>query len=116
MLNRLMPEYSDAVKSLKDAVRNALPVSIGPSGVLSTFSSNTWEFHPYIHTRNTKPCQKRIVFGNLTFADGSCLTDPQHALMLNSTKMFLYARLAYKHPWSGKMASHTTLIALWVKI
>ena len=116
MYNRLMPEYSDAVKSLTDMVRNALPVSIGLSGVLSTFSSNTWRFHPYIHTKNTRPCQKQIVFGNLTFADSSRLTDPQHTQLLNSTKMFLYARLAYKHPWSGKTASHSTLITLWVKM
>lgn len=107
------PGYVDDLADLPVAARDTLSVALGPSGVVSYYGDAIWEFRPYVRTRNTKPAQKRIDFYSLQFADGSRLTDSQHAELLNTTKAFLYVRLAHKHPRSGKVLKHQTVVVLW---
>ncbi len=107
------PDYVVDLAELAAEQRDALPMSIGPSGVVSYYGDTVWEFRPYIHTKNVKPFMMRIDFDSLVFADGLCLNDPQHAELLASVKAFLYVRLAHKHPRSGKRLKHRSLIDLW---
>jgi integrase len=99
--------------SLPEAVRSALPISAGVSGVLSRYGDIVWDLTPFIHPRNITSGEKKIVYSSLKFDDGSCLTDLRHAGLLASTKAYLYTRIAFKSPTSGKKLSARTLINKW---
>ncbi len=110
------PAYVAELSILDKAARDILPMSIGPSGqVISNYGDSTWDFWPYIRINNSCDAEKQINF-NYKFLDGSLLTDPVHVELLESTRAFLYVRLRHKHPKSGLVQSHSSIIALLERI
>jgi len=110
------PEYFADLSIFDKAERDILPMSISPIGqVISSYGDSTWDFWPYIPLNNGCDADKQIKF-DYKFVDGSHLTDPVHAELLESTRAFLYVRLRHKHPKSGMTQSHSSAIALMERI
>lgn len=108
------PDYEMNLTRLPGQAREALPVSISVSGVLSHYGDTVWDFTPYIHTSNTMLCHKKIDFSSLKFADGSCLIDPQHAGLLADAKAYIYVRMAHKNPMTDKPLSASSITSeMW---
>ncbi len=116
-LRETIPDYAQELSHLSDgASRDHLVLSVGVSGaVRSRYGDTLWDFSPYIKTKNTSDSAKKINFASLIFVDGSKLTDDQHSSLLARVKDFLLARLAHKHPTSGKNISHKTLYGIWTR-
>jgi hypothetical protein len=110
----IKPEYLKDLRQLTEFQRSALVISIASAGhVLSRYGDHIWDFTPYIHINGTPKGKKKIDFSSLLFKDGSCLTDPQHSLLLAGGKAFLYVRLTVNSPISGKPLGASTIIQLW---
>lgn len=108
------PNIAKNLRELNEGQRNGLVISIAYSGhVLSRYSHNLWDLSPYIHTKGTLKASKRIDFSSLKFTDGSCLTDPQHSLLLAGVKALLYVRLTVNSPGSGKPLKASSVYRLW---
>ncbi|KHT63849.1 hypothetical protein RJ45_09595 [Photobacterium gaetbulicola] len=113
-----IPNYAEALELLGGKPnRDQLVMSVGVSGtVRSRYGHNLWDFTPYIKTQNTKDYDCKIDFNSVVFLDGSKLTDDQHSALLACVKDFLYVRLAYKLPMSGKVLKHTSVIDRFTKM
>ena len=104
---RLLPEES----------RNPLVISSARNGlVLSRYGDPVWKFSPHIHVRNKAESSKIIDFSSPRFTDGSCLTDSQHAGLLDAVKALLYVRMSQNSHHSGKPLSAITVIGRWMGI
>jgi len=92
----------------------ALPVSLArePNGaqvVVSRFGDSSWNFWPYLPQENLSDSRK-ILNWNFKLPDGSRLTDPQHARLLESCKDYIWSLLA--SPIEGRTPSRPiTLIS-----
>jgi len=83
---------------LSAAVKMDMPVSIAmqPDGtpwVVSRYHDPVWDWYPYITNENVPPCSKRINW-DIDLLDGRCLTDCDHADLLESTKDFIWSLFA----------------------
>ncbi|MEN3371967.1 hypothetical protein [Dechloromonas sp. ZS-1] len=81
--------------------------------VLSRYRDNVWDIAPYLPARNLR--QTTIRF-EVEFSDGSRLTDPQHAALLDASKRFLYARWRVKAPHSRKYIAAKTVCNNWSQL
>lgn len=81
--------------------------------VVSRFKHPSWDLSPYIRTRNTRGATIRF---DVTFHDGSVLTEDRHATLLHASKWFLYERWRVKGPHSGKNISAKTLFNNWSQL
>lgn len=81
--------------------------------VLSRYRDNVWDIAPYVSVKNIR--QSTIRF-DMKFSDGSCLTDPKHAALLDASKRFLYARWRVKAPHSRKFISVRTVVNNWLQL
>lgn len=81
--------------------------------VLSRYQDNVWDLSPYLPAKNSR--QQKIRF-DLKFADGTLLTDPNHAPLLDSAKRFLYTRWRVKGPHSRKYISAKTVLNNWTQL
>lgn len=88
-------------------------ISSAGDHVLSRFRDNIWDMSPYLAVKNIR--QSAIRF-DLGLPDGSNLTEPQHARLLNSAKQFLYARWRVRAPHSRKLISARTLMNNWAQM
>jgi integrase len=90
------------------------PVSIvlTPDGtplVVSRLGDNVWDFYPYIPQENLRPAQKMIDW-NILLPNGTRLTDPANAALLESSKDFIWS--LFVTPSSGsKRPAFTSLIS-----
>ncbi len=106
--------YEKELRTLPDELRLSLVISVGGGGhVLSRYRDPVWDFSPYIHTRNKPASEKKINFSSMQFADGSRLTDPQHADLQAGTKAYLYVRLTCNSSRSGKPLSESSVFGLF---
>lgn len=99
------------VRPLKDVIseEKALrPVSValqpdGTSWVVSRFGDDTWDWYPYLPNANLPSSRKKLNW-RVILPDGSLLTDPRHADMLNAAKDFLWSLFA--QPIEGRKRPH----------
>jgi integrase len=109
--------YEKELRTLPEELRHSLVISVGGGGhALSRYGDPIWDFSRYIHTRNKPASEKKINFSSMQFADGSRLTDPQHANLQAGTKAFLYVRLTCNSPHSGKPLSESSAFILWGRL
>lgn len=92
------------IKMLEGAEKARLPVSVahaqdGTEIVVSRYEDEEWDFWPYIRQENRKAGDKRIDW-RVKLPDGSRLTDPQHAALLESAKDFLWS--LFSEPVEGR--------------
>lgn len=91
------------------------PVSLtlGPAGeqlVISRYGDAVWDFWPYVPQENKSDAHKRINWA-IKLDDGTALTDPQHADLLESTKDFVWS--LFSDPIEGrKRPKMTTIIGV----
>lgn len=74
----------------------AVSVAISPDGshvVVSCYRDDVWDFYPYIPQENLPPCQKQLDW-RIQLPDGRRLTDPEHSVLLESTKDFIWSLFA----------------------
>ena len=115
--HELKPDGALNLRMLPEESRHALVIASGRNGlVLSRYGDHVWNLSPHIHTRNKAASNKIIDFSSPQFADGSRLTDPQHAGLLEGVKALLYVRLSQNSPHSGKPLSGITAIGLWMSL
>jgi integrase len=108
------PDYVKEIYCLTKTQRDQLVISIAHNGrVLSYYSSMIWDFTPYIHIKSKSKRHKFLDFSSLKFSDGSCLTDPQYNLLLDSVKSFLYTRMAVIDTFKGKTVKECTILTFW---
>lgn len=94
--------------------KNNLPISLslksdGSQQVVSRFGDDIWDFFAYIPQVNIKPGSKIIKWA-VALPDGKFLTSPEHSLLLESSKDFIWSLFA--QPLEGrKRPSMATLIA-----
>lgn len=87
--------HLDSSPNLSLADRDNQPVSItnqndGTTLVISRFGDLVWDLYPYIPQENLKPGNKVIIW-SIPLPDGQFLTDPEHSLLLNSAKEFIWS-------------------------
>lgn len=101
--------------TILDLVISQIGPKSGPGGqrVLSRYRDNRWDLSPYFHTRNS---QADVLKFDLAFDDGSFLTDPKHAALLEAAKRFLYVRWRVRAPRSAKYVSARTLYNNWAQL
>ncbi len=105
------------LRLLSEESRHDLVISSGRNGlVISLYGDYAWNLSPHIHTRNKAASSKIIDFSSPQFADGSRLTDPQHAGLLESVKALIYVRLSRNSHHSCKPLSTITAIGLWMNL
>ncbi|HCL3557685.1 TPA: hypothetical protein N2A72_006503, partial [Pseudomonas aeruginosa] len=91
------------------------PVSLtlgqdGEQLVVSRYGDAVWDFWPYVPQENKSDAHKRINWG-IKLDDGTALTDPQHAELLESTKDFVWS--LFCDPIEGrKRPKMTTIISI----
>lgn len=108
------PDYVKDLRQLTEIQRNSLGITIASAGhVLSYYGHDIWYLSPLIPTKGTSKGNKKIDFSYLRFKDGSCLTEPQHSLLLEGVKALLYVRLTVNSPQSGKPLGGSSVITLW---
>ena len=83
------------ITALDSPEKCRLPVSIaidasGNQLVISRFEDVVWDFWPYLSQENIALNFKRINWA-VMLPDGSWLTDPQHAELLENTKAFIWS-------------------------
>ncbi len=77
--------------------------------VVSRFGDNVWDFYPYIPQENLRPAQKLIDW-NITLPNGTRLTDPANAALLESSRDFIWS--LFVTPYAGsKRPVFTSLIS-----
>lgn len=86
------------LKNFATAEKAAIPVSLArePNGatiIVSRFGDPSWNFWPYVPQENVADSRK-ILKWNFRLPDGSRLTDPQHARLLESCKDYIWSLLA----------------------
>lgn len=74
------------------------PVSVamqpdGSSLVVSRFGDLLWDWYPYLPNANLPSSRKRLDW-RIQLPDGSALTDPRHAQLLDAAKDFLWSLFA----------------------
>lgn len=112
MISQLARAWS--ITYLDSSEKCRLPVSIAIDGngnqlVISRFEDVVWDFWPYIPQENLALNSKCISW-DIMLPDGSRLTDPQHAELLDNTKDFIWSLWA--DPIEGrKRPSMRTLIS-----
>lgn len=80
---------------LAESEKAKLPISMALDAdqnrvVISRYEDDVWEFWPYISRENSKDGNKRIIW-KIALPDGTYLTDPIHAALLNSAKDFIWS-------------------------
>ncbi|MGA2401725.1 MAG: hypothetical protein ABSG91_08455 [Syntrophobacteraceae bacterium] len=115
--HELKPDGALNLRMLSEESRHALVIASSRNGlVLSCYGDHVWNLSPYIHTRNKAASDMIIDFSSPQFAEGSRLTDPQHAGLLEGVKALLYVRLSQNSPHSGKPLSGITVVKLWMNL
>lgn len=84
------------------------PVSVamqpdGSSLVVSRFGDLLWDWYPYLPNANLPSSRKRLDW-RIQLPDGSPLTDPRHAQLLDAAKDFLWSLFA--QPIEGRKRPH----------
>ncbi|WP_395407899.1 hypothetical protein ACHMW6_15110 [Pseudoduganella sp. UC29_106] len=93
--------------------KDILPVSViqsdhGETIVVSRYADSIWDFYPYIPQENLKRSEKQLNW-NIRLENGSLLTAPEYAPLLESAKDFIWS--LFSTPIAGRRLSHATLIA-----
>ena len=92
-MTEVLHQIERPLKSLSRKTKMDLVVStvMGVDGkvyVVSRYKDNTWKFHVEIRAKNASRSDKEIKWG-IGLPDGSRLSDPQHAKLLESVKDFI---------------------------
>lgn len=88
---RLIKEFTPA-----DKENLAVSIALLPDGtpmVVSRYGDFIWDLYPYVPQENLPLSSKQIDW-RIALPDGQLLTDPAHAMLLESTKSFLWSRFA----------------------
>lgn len=85
----------------------------GKPMALSSYSSNVWDFSPYIHNKNT--ANLRVNF-DFELCSGESLINDAASSLLHAAKSFIYTRWLAKSPRSSKYIKAATLLSCWTNL